>query len=41
MDFWDEVYGVSMKEMKKWVSQEPIVRVVDPTLIISEVAQLF
>lgn len=30
-----------MKEMKKWVSQEPIVRVVDPTLIVSEVSQLF
>lgn len=41
MDFWDEVYGVTMKEMKKWVSQEPIVRIVDPTLVISEVGQIF
>jgi hypothetical protein len=30
-----------MKEMKKWVLQEPIVRVVDPTLIVSEVSPIF
>jgi hypothetical protein len=30
-----------MKEMKKWVFQEPIVRVVDPTLVVSETIQIF
>ena len=28
-----------MKSMKKWISQEPVVRVVDPTLIVSDVTK--
>ena len=39
VDFWDEVYGIPMKSMKKWISQEPVVRVVDPTLIISDITK--
>ena len=26
-----------MKTMKKWISHEPIVKVVDPSLIVSEI----
>lgn len=26
-----------MSSMKKWISQEPVTRVVDPTLIVSEI----
>ena len=29
-----------MSGMKQWVGQEPIIRVVDPTLVISEVVSL-
>lgn len=41
VEYWNEVYGVTMKEMKKWVAQELYVGVVDPTLIITEVVKLF
>jgi hypothetical protein len=27
--------------MKKWISHEPIIRVVDPTLIVSKVSKIF
>lgn len=36
MQFWNEVYGVPMLTMKNWISHEPIVRLVDPLLIVSE-----
>ena len=39
VDFWDEVYGVPRKSMKGWISQEPVIRVVDPTLIVSDVTK--
>ena len=28
LDFWDHVYGIDMKCMKKWVLHEPIIDVV-------------
>ena len=28
-----------MTSMKKWISQEPVVRVVDPTLIVSDITK--
>lgn len=28
-----------MSSMKSWISQEPVVRVVDPTLLVSEVTR--
>lgn len=40
LEYWDEVYGVSMKEMKKWVQEEPCIKMVDPTLVISEIGKL-
>lgn len=30
-----------MSGMKQWVGQEPIIRVVDPTLVVSEMVTLF
>ena len=30
-----------MTSMKKWISHEPLIRVVDPSLIVSKVAKLF
>ena len=35
IEYWDEVYGVDMKQMKKWVQQEPSIKIVDPTLLIT------
>lgn len=29
-----------MTSMKKWISHEPMIRVVDPTLIVSKVAKI-
>lgn len=29
-----------MTSIKKWISQEPIIRVIDPTLIVSKVARI-
>lgn len=39
VDFWDKVYGVPMSSMKNWISHEPMVRLVDPSLIVSETAK--
>ena len=36
VDFWDKVYGVPMCSMKNWISHQPMVRFVDPSLIVSE-----
>lgn len=30
-----------MKEMKKWVQEEPSCKMVDPTLIITDIAKLY
>lgn len=30
-----------MTSMKKWISQEPLIRIVDPSLIVSKVSKLF
>ena len=35
------MYGIPMTSMKKWISHEPLIRVVDPSLIVSKVAKLF
>lgn len=40
VEYWNEVYGVPMTTMKKWISHEPIIRIVDPTLIVSKVAKV-
>ena len=37
--FWDEVYGIPMKSMQKWIASEPAIRIVDPTLIVSDVTK--
>jgi len=29
-----------MTSMKKWISHEPMIRIVDPTLIVSKVAKI-
>lgn len=29
-----------MASMKKWISHEPLIRVIDPSLIVSKVAKL-
>lgn len=36
VDFWNDVYGVPMASMKQWISHEPIIRVVDPAMIVSK-----
>ncbi len=33
--FWDELYGIKMTCMKNWISNEPIIRCVDPSLLVS------
>jgi type I protein arginine methyltransferase len=38
--YWDDIYGIPMKSMKKWISHEPLIRVVDPALIVSKVAKV-
>lgn len=35
VEFWDKVYGIPMSSMKYWISHEPMVRFVDPSLIVS------
>lgn len=37
IQFWDEVYSIPMKSMQKWISHEPIVKIVDPSLIVSQI----
>ena len=37
--FWNKVYGVPMTAMKQWISHEPLIRIVDPSLIVSKVAK--
>jgi hypothetical protein len=39
ISFWNEVYGIPMSSMKKWISQEPVIRRVDPALIVSEITK--
>lgn len=36
VNFWNDVYGVPMASMKQWISHEPIIRVVDPAMIVSK-----
>ena len=38
--FWTKVYGVPMTAMKQWISHEPLIRMVDPSLIVSKVAKV-
>ena len=40
VNYWNDVYGIPMVSMKKWISHEPIIRVVDPNLIVSKVTRL-
>jgi protein arginine N-methyltransferase 1 len=40
INYWDDVYGVPMASMKKWISHEPVIRAVDPALIVSKVTKL-
>lgn len=40
VDYWDDVYGIPMKSMKKWIAHEPLIRAVDPALIVSKVAKI-
>jgi hypothetical protein len=40
INYWENVYGIPMVSMKKWISHEPIIRVVDPALIVSKVTKL-
>lgn len=35
IDFWDDVYGVDMSSIKKWVIKEPLVDVVEKEAINS------
>lgn len=39
VSFWNEVYGIPMTSMKDWIASEPVVRIVDPTLIVSDVTK--
>ena len=41
INFWKDVYGIPMESMRKWISHEPVIRVVDPSLIVSKVTKLF
>lgn len=41
IEYWNNIYGIPMTSMKKWISHEPIIRVVDPTLIVSKVSKIF
>lgn len=40
VNYWDDIYGIPMKSMKKWISHEPLIRVVDPALIVSKVSSV-
>jgi protein arginine N-methyltransferase 1 len=40
INYWDDVYGVPMGSMKKWISHEPLIRIVDPEMIVSKVTKL-
>ena len=37
VSFWDLVYGIPMTCMKKSISLEPIIKIVDPSLLVSEI----
>jgi protein arginine N-methyltransferase 1 len=41
VNFWDDVYGVDMSSIKKWVLFEPLVDVVDPELINTEACPIY
>lgn len=40
IQFWNSVYGIPMTSMKKWISHQPIIRIIDPALIVSKVTKL-
>ena len=40
VEFWNDVYGVPMKSMKPWISNEPIIKVVDPSMVVSKIAKI-
>lgn len=40
VEYWNEVYGIPMKSMKKWISHEPIIRMIDPSLVVSSIAKI-
>jgi hypothetical protein len=40
VDYWDDIYGIPMKSMKKWIYHEPLIRTVDPSLIVSKPAKI-
>ena len=40
IEFWNDVYGIPMTSMKQWISHEPMIRVVDPNLIVTKVAKI-
>lgn len=40
INYWNNVYGIPMESMRKWISHEPMIRIVDPALIVSSVTKL-
>ncbi len=37
VNFWNLVYGIPMTCMKKSISQEPMIKIIDPSLLVSEI----
>ena len=37
--FWDQLYGIKMSSMKNWICNEPIIRVMDPSLLVSDISK--
>lgn len=41
LNYWDSVYGIPMKTIKKWVYHQPLIRTVDPAMIVSKATKAF
>lgn len=41
LNFWNSVYGISMKCMKKWVLSEPIVDPIDHQNILTNYSKFY
>lgn len=40
INFWDEVYGIKMSCIKNWVLTEPIIDLVDPSVVVTDTFKL-
>lgn len=40
VNYWNDIYGIPMTSIKKWIYHQPIVRCVDSNLLVSKIAKV-